>query len=77
MDYLRLVLFGIRVAWCEEPGCFPAELVYGSSLRIPGEFVDHENPRNTQPSEDFVRLLQRAMRTSLQTPAIYHLKPSS
>ena len=36
MDHLPLVLLGIRVAWREEPGCSPAELVYSSSLRLPG-----------------------------------------
>ena len=77
MDHLPLALLGIRVAWREEPGCSPAELVYGSSLRLPGEFVDQQNSRNTQPSEDFLRHLQRAMHTSLPTPAIHHSKPSS
>ena len=77
MDHLPLVLLGLRVAWCEEPGCFPAELVYGSSLRLPGEFVDDQNPRNIQPSEDFLCHLQGAMHTSLPTPAIHHSKPSS
>ena len=77
MDHLPLAQLGIRVAWREEPGCSPAELVYGSSLRLPGEFVDQQNSRNTQPSEDFLRHLQRVMHTSLPTPAIYHSKPSS
>ena len=77
IDHLPLVLLGIHVAWCEEPGCSPGELVYGSGLRLPGEFVDHHNPSNTQPPEDFLRHLQCAMHTSLPTPAIHHSKPLS
>ena len=77
MDHLPLVLLGIRVGWREELGCSPAGLVFGSSLRLPGVFVDHQNPRYTQPSEDFLRRHQRAMHTSLPTPAIHYLKPSS
>ena len=77
IDHLPLAQLGIRVAWREEPGCSLAELVYGSSLRLSGEFVDQQNSRNTQPSEDFLRHLQRVMHTSLPTPAIYHSKPSS
>ena len=77
MDHFPFVLLGIHVAWHEEPGCSPTELVYDSILRIPGEFVDHQNPRNIQPSEDFPRHLQRAMHISLPTPANHHSKPSS
>ena len=77
MDHLPLVLLGIRVAWREKLGSSPEESMYGSSLRIPGEFVDHQNSRNTQPSEDFLRHLQRAMHAPPPTPAIPHSKPSS
>ena len=38
MDELPLVLLGIRTAWREDPGCSASDLVYGTSLRIPGEF---------------------------------------
>ena len=77
IDHLPLVLLGIYVTWREEPGCSPGELVYGSGLRLSGEFVDHHNPRNTQPPEDFLRHLQCAMHTLLPTPAIHHSKPLS
>ena len=72
MDHLSLVLLGIRVVLREEVRCSAEELVYGFSFCLPGEFVDHKNSRNIQPSEDFLRLLQRAMRTSLLTTANHH-----
>ena len=46
MDDLPYVLLGIRSAWKETAGVSPAELIYGLSLRLPGQFVS--------PSEDEV-----------------------
>lgn len=37
-DSLPLVLLGIRTAFKEDLGCTCAELVYGTMLRLPGEF---------------------------------------
>ena len=50
MDHLPMVLLGIQTAWREDPDCFLAELVYGSSLRIPGEFLGNTSSRFLQPS---------------------------
>ena len=50
MDHLPMVLLGIRTAWREDPDCSPAELVYGSTLRLPGEFVKPTPLRELQPS---------------------------
>ena len=52
MDHLPIDLFGLRVAWREDPDCSPAQLVYGSSLRLPGEFVD---PTSTAMAEAFLK----------------------
>ena len=49
MDHLPMVLLGIRTAWREDPDCSPAELVNGSSLRLPGEFVEPSS-LESQPS---------------------------
>ena len=50
MDHLLIVLLGLRVAGREDRDCSPAELVYGSSLRLPGEFVDPTSSRTAQPT---------------------------
>ena len=51
MEHLPFTLLGLRTTWREELGCSPAELVYGSTLRIPGEFIDPPHPflYNLQP----------------------------
>lgn len=49
-DRLPLVLLGVRSALKEDLGCTAADLVYGCSLRLPGEFLSapvadiHANP---------------------------------
>ena len=73
MDELPLVLLGIRTAWREEPGCSSAELVYGTSLHIPGEFLSSSSDlRNTTVSSEFLRNLQRKMRNILPPVPSYH-----
>ena len=75
MDHLPFVLLGLRVAWRENPNCSPAELVYGSSLRIPGEFIDTQNNRQCEPTSQFLRDLQHAMHSAIPPPTMYHTTP--
>jgi transposase InsO family protein len=72
MDELPFVLLGVRSAWREDPDCSPADLVYGSSLRLPGEFFRHIDARSLQPSEAFARKLQQDMRQALPPPPAHH-----
>ena len=53
MKHLPFTLLGLRTTWREEPGCSPAELVYGSTLRIPGEFIDPTPPLSLQQTWAF------------------------
>jgi cleavage and polyadenylation specificity factor subunit 1 len=78
MDELPLVLLGIRSAWREDPDCSPAELVYGTTLHLPGEFfaTSNANP-SLKPSSTFLQQLQEAMRKALPPPPKYHGTPSS
>lgn len=55
---LPMVLLALRNQMKEDLGASPAQLVYGSSLRIPGEFLQ-EAPATDQPS--FVQQLTRNM----------------
>ena len=43
---LPLVFLGIRSSWRVDPGCSPAELVYGSTLRLPGELFSAIGRKN-------------------------------
>ena len=67
-----MVLMGIRTVWRKDPDCSPAELVYGSSLRILGEFVEPTTYRDVQPSSAFLRGLQTSMNNALPPPVKYH-----
>ena len=77
MEHLPFTLLGLRTAWHEEPGCSPAELVYGSTLRIPGEFIDPTPPLPLQPSTTFLRDLQKLMHEALPPPPTHHSSPTS
>ena len=46
---LPLVLLGIRTALKEDLGCTAVELVYGTSLRFPGEFVVSSSDTTSDP----------------------------
>ena len=76
MDELPIVLLGLRSTWREGADCAPAELVYGSSLRIPGEFL-HDSSREATASTEFLRQLQSSMREAIPPPATFHSLPRS
>ena len=63
MKHLPFTLLGLRTAWREEPGCSPAELVFESTLRIPGEFIFPYNLQST-----FLRNLQKSLREAFHHP---------
>jgi len=74
MDHLPIILLGIRTAWRDNPDCSPAELVYGSTLCIPGEFVETTSFRNLCPTSTFLRNLQTTMQHALPPPVIHKNK---
>jgi hypothetical protein len=71
MDELPLVLLGIRTAWREDPDCSAADLVYGTCLRLPGEFLPHE-PRDLRVSSEFLNQLRDNMHTALPPAYEFH-----
>ena len=58
-------------------GVLPPNLVYGSTLRIPSEFIDtsHLFPNNLQPT--LLCDLQKSMHEALPPPPIHHSSPTS
>ena len=74
MDVLPLVLLGLRSVWREGPDCSPAEMVFGTSLRIPGQFVPGAELGET-PSNSFVQTLADKMRSLRPAPSSH--RPSS
>lgn len=69
---IPIVLLGIRTSWRVDPGCSPAELVYGSTLRIPGEFLQSSHPTASVPNSAYVKHLQNTMRSLCPPSPSFH-----
>ena len=76
MDTLPLILLGIRTALKEDISSTAAEMVYGTTIRLPGEFI---NPSQTTlpDSSEFINQLRAHMRTLTPTSSRSTLRPSS
>ena len=72
MDALPLVLLGIRTAFKDDLQCTTAELVYGLTLCLPGEFIcPSPSPPHESPAE-YVTKLKVAMQCLSSTPPRHH-----
>jgi len=67
-----IVLIGLCTCYKEDIRASTAEFLYGKTLRIPGEFFDHEDMLNDP--EPFVEPFQRLMQRMKPTPAAHHLR---
>ncbi|TNN12841.1 hypothetical protein EWB00_003366, partial [Schistosoma japonicum] len=63
IDALPLVLLGIRSTVKEDVRCSVAELVYGTTLRLPGEFVKSTSTSVNLDLNSYVNRLTNAMRS--------------
>lgn len=74
-DSLPTVLLGLRTAHKEDIDASPAEMLYGQTLRLPGEFFDeieiHQKPNN---EEDFISNFRLNMRQIKPTSTAHHTK---
>ena len=66
-DMLHLALLGIRTTLKEDLKCTAAELVYDTSLRLPGEFFTPQAIANADPAS-YVTQLKDTMRALRCTP---------
>ena len=71
-DTLSLVLLGIRIALKEDIGCSAAELVYGTGLRLPGDFLP---PVQMAAFSSFVAGLKEHMQSLCATPTRHAVRP--
>ena len=60
-EALPLILLGIRSTFTEDLGCTAAELVYGSTLRLPGEFVSSTTHSDPSSTADYVSCFRQTM----------------
>ena len=75
MDHLPLVLLGIRTSVREDTGLCPAELVYGSVLRLPGEFLTPPEDPASALSSEFVARLRHNLASHRPPQALHHRPP--
>eukprot|EP00731_Ephydatia_muelleri_P009752 Em0005g338a len=68
MDALPLVLLGIRTAVKEDLASTAAEMLYGTTLRLPGEFFTPSQPNSLPDPIDFVLNLRTRMQSIRSTP---------
>jgi transposase InsO family protein len=71
-DVLPTVLLGLRTTVKHDLQCSPAELVYGTQLRIPGEFFFNGNEAAALDPANFAQQLAQQMRQLRPAPANHH-----
>ena len=69
-DVLPTILLGMRSTYKPDIKASPAELVYGITLKLPGEFL-HTQP-TLQPNSEFVREFVNIMRDLKPTQTANH-----
>lgn len=70
IDILPAVLLGLRSSIKEDCDASPAEMVYGATLRLPGEFFVDDQTELSQRA--FAERHRQLMRTVRSTPAAHH-----
>ena len=75
-DHLSPVLMGLRASLREDSLASPADLVFGSPLRLPGAFFEQEPPTSSTPDE-FVQDLRLRLAAVVPHPVPFHQAKSS
>ena len=69
-EVLPIVLLGIRAAIKEDLRTTPAELLYGTTPRLPGEFFQSDNTKEN--NSEFAKVLRRKMSRLKPVPGTSH-----
>ena len=74
VDKLPVVLLGIRSTPKDELKCSPAELVYGTTLRLPGEFFTNSStsPTTAGSQADYLVQLRESIKKLQPTQPTWH-----
>ena len=73
-DSLPMVLLGLRSAYKDDLQACTAELVYGTTLRLPGQFFDVSARSSVNPTSDLVCKLKQTMQKLQATPTKLHTR---
>ena len=71
MDDLPLVLLGLRSAWREAADTSPAEILYGVSVRLPGQFVPGGED-GADSRDSFATMMFQKMQALRPVPSRHH-----
>ena len=74
VQVLPAVLLGIRSSLKEDIGASSAELVYGTTIRLPGEFFRSSDAHAVKDQQHYLTLLRDKMQELRPTPASHHTK---
>lgn len=69
---LPMVLLGLRNSYKDDIKTSAAKMIYGATLRVPGEYFANEEPIGCP--EMFVQKLREQMRQMRETPTVHHIK---
>lgn len=72
VEHLPTVLLGIRAVWKEDVGASTAELVYGTTLRLPGDFLEDTAEFHGYDRSEFLARLKVTMRNLRPVPTSRH-----
>ncbi|XP_029670938.1 uncharacterized protein LOC115240109, partial [Formica exsecta] len=72
LDIVPTVLLGLRTAYKEDIKASPAEMLFGTTLRIPGDFFIEQDP--TADPEIFLEKHREYMKSIRPTPTVHHIK---
>lgn len=75
VDRLPIIMLGLRSAVKEDIKTSPAELVYGTTLRLPGEFFEQQ--RNEQTPYELLQRLRENFEALRPTPTSNHAVPKT
>lgn len=75
-EALPLILLGIRSALKEDLQTTPAELVYGETLRLPGQFLSPQDDFNVADITEYATRLRSHMANLTPRPASWHSSAS-
>lgn len=73
--HLPWILFGIRCAPKDDTNLSPAQLLYGTSLKVPGTLCVHPNAQ-TSPNDKFHELRERLAKVIPPTSKFHGVSPS-
>lgn len=72
-ETLPIILLGLRSSFKPDIDSTPAQLVYGTTLRLPGEFVAPSNDKSC--TSEFVKNFTHTMHTLVPTNTVHHDTP--